>query len=126
MINLPSITSQNQVSEGSASITLKSLKQKGLVTEDDRRFLGLSGKGAAIAGSVQAKKAVMKELFVTMLGVAPEQADEDTCMIEHVVSAETAKSAAKLLEFLASKRKSVGPFLRDLEEFRSPGGRNRG
>ena len=100
------------ITRGSASITLKSLKQKGLVTEDDRRFLGLSEEGAGIAGSIRAKKAIMKELFVNVLGVSPEQADEDTCQIEHLVSAETARRAAKFVEFLDSGSEEAGSFLR--------------
>jgi len=37
------------ITRGSASITLKNLKARGLVTEDDRRFLGLSDEGMEIA-----------------------------------------------------------------------------
>ena len=58
----------------SVSITLKGLKQRGFVTMDERRFLGLSEEGTAISDSIQAKKAVMKEFFVRVLGVEPEQA----------------------------------------------------
>ena len=54
----------------------------------------------------------MKELFVNLLGVSPEQADEDTCQIEHLVSAETAQRAAKLVEFLESGSEEADTFLR--------------
>ena len=35
-----------EITRGSVSVTLKGLKQRGLVTEDGRRFLGLSDDGA--------------------------------------------------------------------------------
>ena len=104
----------------SASITLKSLKQKGFVTEDDRRFLGLSEEGEAIASSIQAKKAIMKDLLVELLGVSPDQAEEDTCRIEHLVSAETASRAERLLSFLATDRKTVKSFRTALQRYRQP------
>src|SRR5262245_27387022 len=68
----------------SVSVTLKSLRQRGLVTEDERRHLGLSPEGLQIAKAVMAKKEVMKRLFITVLGVDEKQADIDTCKIEHL------------------------------------------
>ncbi|MFQ5655792.1 MAG: metal-dependent transcriptional regulator, partial [Planctomycetota bacterium] len=75
-----------EITRGSVSVTLKGLKQRGLVTEDERRFLGLSDEGWRIARSVRAKKQVMKALFVQLLGVGEEQAERDTCKIEHLLS----------------------------------------
>lgn len=99
------------ITRGSASITLKGLKQKGLVTEDARRFLGLSEEGRGIADSIRAKKSLMKELFVRVLDVDPEQAEKDTCRIEHLISAETARKAARLLAFVEKDDKVVRAFL---------------
>ena len=85
-----------EITRGSVSVTRKGLKQRGLVIEDDRRFLGLSESGRAIASSIQAKKRVMRKLFVEVLGVGEQQADIDTCKIEHLVSGETAVGAVRL------------------------------
>lgn len=92
------VARQMGITRGSASITLKGLKQKELVLEDDRKFLRLSEAGQEVADSIRAKKAVMKRLFIELLGVSPEQAEEDTCQIEHLISAETAAKAARFLE----------------------------
>lgn len=107
------------ITRGSASITLKSLKQRGLVTEDDRRFLGLSEEGETIANSIRAKKRVMKMLLIDFLGVEDEQADIDTCKIEHLLSDETARRAMRLLKFLNSGHTAVGPFQKALDDFES-------
>lgn len=109
-----------EITRGSASITLKNLKNRGLVTEDDRRFLGLSDEGAEIAAGIRAKKRVMKALFIDLLGVADQQADIDTCKIEHLVSDETARSATRLLQFLESGHPSVAAFQKALGRVDQP------
>ncbi len=106
-----------EITRGSASITLKGLKQRGLVVEDDRRFLGLSEEGLAIARSIQAKKKVMKRLFVELLGVDDEQADIDTCKIEHLISDQTASAALVMLRFLETEKNEVDGFLRVFKRF---------
>ena len=105
------------ITRGSASITLKSLRQKGLVTEDERRFLGLSGSGRQIAESVLAKRRIMRDLMIRVLGVSPEQAEQDTCEIEHLLSAETAERAKLLLDFADSKSKAASEFRRQFDQF---------
>jgi Mn-dependent DtxR family transcriptional regulator len=100
------------ITRGSASITLKSLKKRGLVVEDERRFLKLSAEGDTIAQSVRAKKRVMKQLLTDLLDVANEQADIDTCKIEHLLSDETATGVIRLLKFMESDHPAVEPFLR--------------
>ncbi|MEM7168090.1 MAG: metal-dependent transcriptional regulator [Planctomycetota bacterium] len=88
-----------EITRGSVSVTLKGLKQRGLVTEDERRFLGLSEIGNAIAQSVRARKVVMKKLFEDVLGVDAERADRDTCKIEHLVSPSSALHALHFLRY---------------------------
>jgi DtxR family Mn-dependent transcriptional regulator len=105
------------ITRGSASITLKGLRQKGLVTEDGRRFLGLSDNGKQVADSVLAKRRVMKDLMVRVLGVAPEQAEKDTCEIEHLLSGETAERAKLLLGFVDSGSKASKEFQRNFAAF---------
>ncbi len=105
------------ITRGSASITLKSLRQKGLVTEDGRRFLGLSETGGRIAESVLAKRRIMKDLMVRVLGVSEDQAKKDTCEIEHLLSSETAKRAKLLLDFVDSDSKASLEFKRNFDRF---------
>jgi Mn-dependent DtxR family transcriptional regulator len=99
------------ITRGSASITLKGLKQKGLVTDDDRRFLGLSDEGRSITDSIRAKKAVMKELFVRVLGLDEEDAEHDTCQMEHIVSPVTATRVSRLLDFIDNGSAEATGFL---------------
>ena len=105
------------ITRGSASITLKSLKQKGFVEEDENRFLLLSDQGRQIAEAVRAKRFVIKKLLVDLLGVDAEQADRDTCKIEHLISSPTAQKVTRLLRYLRSGNAEVRGFLAGLESF---------
>jgi DtxR family Mn-dependent transcriptional regulator len=85
------------ITTGSASINLKSLKAKGLIVEDENKFLSLSEKGEALAEAVLARKKIMFDFLTTILHVSEEQAEIDSCKTEHLISAET---AMKLKEFI--------------------------
>jgi DtxR family Mn-dependent transcriptional regulator len=106
-----------EITRGSASLTLKNLEKKGLVNYDERRFLLLSAEGEQIARSIQARKKVMKRLFVDVLGVDAAQAELDTCMIEHLISGETADRTAGLLRFLESDAGEAAPFRKALARY---------
>ncbi|MCI0650890.1 MAG: MarR family transcriptional regulator, partial [Planctomycetes bacterium] len=67
-----------EITRGSVSVTLKALKQRGLVAEDEHRHLRLSPVGERIARGVSAKRHVLKQLFTRALGVNDAQAEVDT------------------------------------------------
>lgn len=92
------------ITTGSASTNLKSLKSKGLIIEDDNKFLQLSKEGEALAEAVMARKKIFYTFLVDVLKVNSEQAEIDACKTEHLISAETAK---KLLDFTNSFKKKA-------------------
>ena len=85
------------ITTGSASINLKSLKSKNLIIEDENKFLALSEEGEAVARAVLMRKKILYNFLANILKVRPEQAEIDSCKTEHLISAETAK---KLQEFI--------------------------
>ena len=90
------------ITTGSASTNLKSLKSKGLIVEDDNRFLNLSPQGETLVEAVVSRKHIFKNFLVEILRVSEEQAEIDSCKTEHLISAETAK---KLHDFTARYKK---------------------
>ncbi|NUP89784.1 MAG: metal-dependent transcriptional regulator [Candidatus Sumerlaeia bacterium] len=78
-----------EVTTGSASVSLKTLKQRDLVTEDANRFLQLSPEGAALAHKIQVNKQMLVTLLHQVLAVPKEIAEIDACKIEHLLSDET-------------------------------------
>lgn len=91
------------ITRGSVSVTLKSLKQRGLVVEDEQRHLGLSDEGAEIAEAIRVRKRTMMRLFTDVFGVDAKQADIDACKIEHLISAETTDRVKGFLGFCESR-----------------------
>lgn len=86
------------ITTGSASTNLKSLRSKGLVIEDENKFLTLSKEGEALARAVISRKAVFYTFLVDVLKVSPEQAEIDACKTEHLISGETARKLEKFVE----------------------------
>jgi DtxR family Mn-dependent transcriptional regulator len=97
------VAKELNITTGSASINLKSLKAKGLIIEDENKFLSLSEEGEAIAKAVHLRKNILNEFLVKILNVSPEQAEIDSCKTEHLISAET---AMKLQEFTENYQRS--------------------
>lgn len=85
-----------EITTGSASTNLKSLKQKGYVEEDDNRFLALSDVGEKVASAILDRRRILEHFFIEVLGVSEEQAGIDACKTEHLLSAETTE---KMLHF---------------------------
>lgn len=86
------------ITTGSASTNLKALKAKGLINEDDNRFLSLTPKGEAIARAVIERRDVLKRFLAEILKVSAEQAEIDACKTEHLISSETAQKLARFVE----------------------------
>ena len=96
------VAKELNITTGSASTNLKSLKQKGLILEDDNKFLCLSNEGDGLAKAILFRNELVREFFEKVLRVSPEQAEIDACKIEHLVSAET---TSKLQRFLKEFQK---------------------
>ncbi len=89
-----------KITRGSASLTLKSLKRKGFVREDENKFLRLSAEGQRIVDIVQAKRRIFRTFLEEVLKVEAHQAEVDACKVEHLLSAETGGNLLRFLRFL--------------------------
>ena len=96
------VAKQLGITTGSASTNLKNLKKRGLIIEDDNRFLNLSEEGEQIAAMVLRRKQALQDFLVKVLEVDPEQAEIDVCKTEHLISLETTE---KLEAFINSYTK---------------------
>lgn len=108
------------ITRGSASLTLKTLKQRGLVLEDENRFLLLSKEGEALAAAVRGKKFLLQRFLSGVLGVPAEQADIDACKMEHLISDEAAHQLARFLRAISSDHVSSRVFLETWQQMLSP------
>lgn len=83
------IAKRLNITRGSCSISLKALKKRGYVVEDENRFLRLSPEGLRMAEMVERNDELLEIFFRDVLGVDPDQAEVDACKIEHLLSIES-------------------------------------
>jgi len=108
-----------EITRGSASITLKALREKGLVIEDENKFLRLSPKGERISQSIHAIKTIFKKFLINVLEVESAQAEIDACKIEHLLSPQTGERLLHFMKFLSSDDAIVRDFLREYHAYES-------
>ena len=91
------IAKRLNITRGSCSISLKPLKKRGLVVEDENRFLLLSDEGRRLAEMVEMNDELLETLFSEILGVSTDQAEIDACKIEHLLSIESSLALANFV-----------------------------
>lgn len=90
------------ITRGSVSINLRALKKRGWVVSDAHHLVKLSPKGLSVVHSVTAKRVIVKTFLRDVLGVSEEQAEIDSCKIEHLISHSTGEKLVHFLQFLTS------------------------
>jgi Mn-dependent DtxR family transcriptional regulator len=106
-----------EVTTGSASVSLRTLKSRGLVEEDQNRFVQLSEAGAALAHRVEINRQMLITLFHNVFGVDPQAAEIDACKIEHLLSDETRERLRIFLAFTNSDNPEAKRLPDALREF---------
>jgi len=110
------IAKQMNITRGSCSISLKPLKKRGLVVEDENRFLHLSDEGKQLVRLIEKNDKLLETLFRDILGVSAEQAEIDACKLEHLISIETSVKLERFISFINSQSTSTQHFLSELHK----------
>ena len=90
------------ITRGSVSINLRTLKKRGWIETDAHRLVKLSPKGLRAVHAVLAKRRIVKTFLRDVLGIADGQAEIDSCKIEHLISQPTSERLVHFLQFLTS------------------------
>ena len=110
------IAKRLNITRGSCSISLRPLKKKGLVIEDENKFLKLSDEGLRLAVQVERNDELLEGFLHEVLGVDGEQAEIDACKIEHLLSIETSVRLATFMDFVHSNNVHAKAFLATLQK----------
>src|SRR3970040_410080 len=89
------------ITRGSVSINLRTLKKRGWVQTDAHRLAKLSAKGLKVVHSVMAKRVIVKTFLCDVLGIPEAQAEIDSCKIEHLISHSTGERLVYSVRALA-------------------------
>jgi DtxR family Mn-dependent transcriptional regulator len=111
------IARQLGITRGSVSINLRALKKRGLVATDEHRMVKLTLKGLKIAQGVMAKKATLMAFLTEVLGVPTEQAEIDSCKVEHLISHPTSECLLHFVRFMISGDPAAQDLLDKFRDF---------
>lgn len=75
-------------SKPSVSRAIKLLKESKLIRVDDKGYIDFTDEGREIAEKVYNRHTTLTE-FLIGLGVSKQQAEDDACRLEHIISEET-------------------------------------
>ncbi len=93
------IASKLNVKPASVSEMLAKLSKEGYLIYEKRLFVTLTEEGRRVAESVRERREVLVKFFVT-LGVSKSVAEEDACIIEHVLHPETVTQLKNFVRFV--------------------------
>jgi DtxR family transcriptional regulator, Mn-dependent transcriptional regulator len=112
-----------EITPGSASVSIKTLKQRGFVDEDHNRFLMLSQEGERLAQEIRINNRLLVQFLTEILELPESQAHIDACKVEHLVSGQTRKRLMSFMQFMHEDKKTVKCFLESWKdhEFECPG-----
>lgn len=88
------------ITRASASVSIAGLRAKGLVEEDERHFLRLTDHGDALCRTIVSNRMLLIRFLRDVLLIDPEQAEEDACKTEHLLSSESGLRLFRLLRYL--------------------------
>ena len=80
------ISKELNISRASVTEALKKLANKGFVNYDRYEAISLTETGKEVAQKVVSKHTVLQIFFENILGLSKEEASENACKIEHVIT----------------------------------------
>lgn len=89
------------VTKGSASIALRTIRERGFVREDENRMLFLTKSGKAACSSVVNARVTFLRFFRDVLALDEETALENACKLEHLVTGLTSERLFRFVRFLS-------------------------
>ena len=104
------------ITRGSVSVNLRTLKKRGWIQTGEHHLVRLSPSGVKIVQAVMAKRLVVKAFLCDVLGMSENQAEIDSCKIEHLISDATGQRLVQFMRFLTSDDRAARACL---ERFRT-------
>ncbi len=96
------------LTKGSVSTAINNLKKKGFVAEEvDSKFLILTSSGHGEVHKILSSKTLLYYFLKDFVGVDAEIAENDSCLMEHLMSFETSEKLFKFMKDLVCSCKSL-------------------
>ncbi|MDZ7371268.1 MAG: metal-dependent transcriptional regulator [candidate division KSB1 bacterium] len=102
------IAERRGVTKSSVSLVMQQLQQKNLV---DRKLYGhitLTAGGRRLGAKLMKRHEVLARFLQDVVGVSPQTAEQDACILEHVISNESLNAMRRLLEGVKGSPEAEG------------------
>lgn len=106
-----------QISRSSASVTLNKLLKKGFVLEDVNKFFSLTPQGDKQVIAVLEKRDILKNFLVQVLQISASKAENQSCVVEHLIQDEVSGKLLNLLDYYNSDQDVAAKFKEQWFEF---------
>ena len=93
------------VSKPSVSSAVRALAARGLLQQQRYGSVRLTPAGLAAGAEIAGRHSMLKEFFVSVLGMDPAEAERDACRAEHALSPQALGRLGALGEFLRATRR---------------------
>lgn len=97
-VRITDLASYMQVAKPTATETINNLCVQKLIKHEKYGPIELTGKGYEQAVKIRRRHLVLLNFLVTVLGVDPETADKEACLMEHAISSDTTDKLVQFLE----------------------------
>ena len=111
------VANQLNISRSSVSITLKKLKSKGYISEDENRFFQFTEHGQELINSVLSKRRIIQSFFRNVLNLSAALAEAEACKIEHLLDEQTGQKLMSFMGFFMSGEIEAEAFRNKFKEF---------
>ena len=91
------------VSKSGVTSMIRSLHVRGLVSHEKYGCVELTPGGQLLAERTESSRRVLTMFLTDILGISGKVAEEDACMIEHLVSPEVSVELLRITSFLRSE-----------------------
>jgi len=98
VVRVTDIAHRLGVKKPSVVAALKKLKEQGLIEQEKYGFVELTPEGLSVARRVYSRHEVLLKFFRDVLGVPPDVAERDACLMEHYLSPESLEGIRRLVE----------------------------
>jgi DtxR family Mn-dependent transcriptional regulator len=109
------------VTPSTVSTVIDNLKKQNLVNHQKFGYVSLTPEGNALGEALERRHQLVRSFLVNVLGVNPKVAQDDACMIEHVIAAETCDKLLDFIEFVEKCPHSENSWLLQFKQCQEEG-----
>jgi len=103
------------LTRGSVSVAMQSLRASGYVEQDENHFFHLTAQGETTVASIPLRHEIVEEVLTQVLGLTEADAHRESCRMEYLLEAPTARRLSALLQYWEDKELGKG-FARKLSK----------